>query len=109
MLEAVCANGMAVLLRDAGLTLEREVKYDVFLQGQVIGRYRADMVIGSRVIVELKVAARLVERDTAQLLNYLRISRLDVGMLLNFGPRPEFKRLVAPGPSAVLLQTRRRR
>ena len=57
LLEAVYANEMAVLLEDAGLSVQREVRYDVLLRGRVIGRYRADMVVGSAVLVEVKVAS----------------------------------------------------
>ena len=109
LLEAVYANGMAVLLQDAGLRVDREVRYDVLLRGRVIGRYRADMVVGSNVLVEVKVASRLVERDAAQVLNYLRISELDVGIVLNFGARAEFKRVVATRVSDAAFQRRRKR
>ena len=109
LLEGLYANGLVVLLEEAGLTVEREVKFDVLLRGRVIGRYRADMVVDSRVIVEVKRAARLTKIDEAQLLNYLAISHLDVGLLLNFGTRPEFRRLVAPRTSGTALQRRRKR
>ena len=109
LLEAVYANGMLVLLKDAGLAIEREVRFDVLLRGRVIGRYRADMVVDSRVIVEVKTAARLTRYNEAQLLNYLTIAGLDVGLLLNFGPRPEFRRLVAQrGAPDALSRIRRR-
>ena len=60
--------------------------------GQVVGAYYADLVVGDLVIVELKAAAMLDSASEAQLLNYLRASDIEVGLLLNFGARPEFKR-----------------
>ncbi len=57
-------------------------------------RFRADFVVDDRVVVEIKARSCLLQGHWAQLINYLRVSRLQVGLLLNFGPRPEFKRIV---------------
>jgi hypothetical protein len=59
----------------------------------VIGSFRIELVVGSRVAVEIKAAKTLDPAHEAQLLNYLRATDLEVGLLLNFGARPEFKRL----------------
>lgn len=109
LLETIYANGMALLLADAGFKVQREVRYDVLLRGRVIGRYRADLVVNSCVLVETKVASRLIERDVAQALNYLRISGIEVGLVLNFGARAEFKRVVATQAPDRTIQRRRKR
>ena len=100
---------MALLLEDAGFEVQREVRYDVLLRGRVIGRYRADLVVNSCVLIETKVASRLIERDVAQALNYLRISGIEVGLVLNFGARAEFKRVAATQAPDRTIQRRRKR
>ena len=64
----------------------------VFYEGEVIGEYYADILVDNKVIVEIKAAKRLVEENEAQLLNYLKATDIEVGLLLNFGTKPEFKR-----------------
>ena len=59
-----------------------------------IGSYFADIMVEEKVIVELKVASELLEDDTNQLLNYLKGTEMEVGLLLNFGKTPEFRRKV---------------
>jgi GxxExxY protein len=66
----------------------------VFYQGHQIGSYVADLVIDDKVIVELKACAQLAPEHEVQLLNYLRATQMEVGMLLNFGTEPQFKRKV---------------
>jgi len=63
-------------------------------RGQPVGRYRADMIVDSLVIVEVKAAKIIDQTHSAQLHNYLRVSGLQVGLLLNFGRTPDFKRVV---------------
>ena len=64
----------------------------VLYEGEVIGEYYADILVDNRVIVEIKAAKRLVEENEGQLLNYLKATDIEVGLLLNFGTKPEFKR-----------------
>ena len=94
-LEAVYSNGLAVLLRDAGHRVDREVKFKIEFQGKIIGRYRADLIVDDKVIVEVKCARALDPTHSAQLLNYLRASGLEVGLVLNFGHSAEIKRVVS--------------
>ena len=63
-----------------------------FFDGEVIGEYFADLVVNDLIIVELKAAKDLAEEHEAQLLNYLKASEYEVGLLFNFGPRPKFSR-----------------
>jgi GxxExxY protein len=64
----------------------------VFYEGEVIGEYYADILVDNKVIIEIKAAKRLVEENEAQLLNYLKATDIEVGLLLNFGTEPEVKR-----------------
>ena len=93
-LEAVYVNALAVLLKRAGLGVEREVPFEILFHGCNIGSYRADFVVEGRVIVEIKAGRCILPQHTAQLINYLKASRLQVGMLLNFGEEAQFKRVV---------------
>jgi GxxExxY protein len=91
-LEKVYENALAMELRHIGLKVEQQVKIDVFYEGEIIGEYFADLLIEDVVIVELKAARTLLSEHEAQLLNYLRATPYEVGLLLNFGPKAEFRR-----------------
>lgn len=93
-LESVYANSLAVMLRRAGLRVEREVPFEMRFEGVSVGLYKADLVVESAIVVETKAARAIDERHRAQPLNYLRVSGLEVGLLLNFSHKAEFKRLV---------------
>jgi len=94
-LESVYAKALELELVARGLHVAREVLTDVKFKGQVIGVFRADMLVESRVVLELKAGRKHDGADVAQLLNYLRSTDLELGLLLHFGPRPSFKRLIA--------------
>lgn len=66
----------------------------VYFQNQVVGEYFADLIVNEVVVIELKAVSRLLDEHEAQLLNYLRATPYEVGLLLNFGPKPDFKRKV---------------
>ena len=93
-LEAVYVEALTLALREARLSVEREVALKVSFRGNIVGRFRADLVVNDAVIVEAKAFPRLQSAHEAQLLNYLRATVLEVGLLFNFGPRPQFRRLV---------------
>ncbi|HEY4649018.1 MAG TPA: GxxExxY protein [Gemmatimonadales bacterium] len=93
-LESVYVEAMTVALRQSGLRLEREMPLDVRFRNRIIGRFRADLVVAGTVLVEVKACAHLQSIHQAQVLNYLRATMLEVGLLLNFGPRAQFKRLL---------------
>lgn len=93
-LEAVYQNALAVTLRKRGHQVEARQPVDVFLEGVAVGNYFADLIIDRLVIIELKTAESLCEANEAQLLNYLRATDIEVGLLLNFGPKPQVKRKV---------------
>jgi len=85
---------MALALRESGLDARQQAPITVHFRGQIVGDFRADLLVDNAVIVELKAAKAMESAYEAQLLNYLRATDIEVGMLINFGPKPEFKRLV---------------
>jgi GxxExxY protein len=93
-LESVCEGAMMIALEQAGLRAERQVPISIWFRGQNIGVFFADIVVEGLVILELKCARNIDPAHEAQLLNYLRATTVEVGLLLNFGLRPEFKRLI---------------
>ena len=93
-LESVYANALAVELRKRGLRVDRNVAFEVYYRDTLVGRYVADFVVESKVIVEIKAARTIHTSHRDQVLNYLQASKLEVGLVLNFGPSPQFKRVV---------------
>ena len=93
-LESVCEAAMEIGLTDAGLTVRRQVPIKVWFRGRQVGIFYADLWVEGVVMLELKSARAIDAAHEAQLLNYLRATTVEVGLLLNFGLRPEFKRLV---------------
>ena len=81
-------------LQNKGLTVEAEVPVSVYFRGKNVGDFRADLVVNGCVLLELKTAENIAMAHEAQLLNYLKATTLEVGLLLNFGPRPQVRRLV---------------
>lgn len=92
-LESVYHRALVIGLRDAGLEAEPEAKLPVSFRGQTVGEFEADVFVERKVILELKAADDFCSAHEAQLLNYLKASPAEVGLLLNFGPRPRIKRL----------------
>jgi len=95
-LESVYQKALANTLERTGTRVRREVPITVEFEGVAVGDFRADLVIEERVIVEIKAVDQLGPVHEAQLLNYLRASGLDIGLLLNFGPKATCRRLVNP-------------
>jgi GxxExxY protein len=79
-------------LQRTGLKVEQQVKIVVYYDGFIVGEFYADLVVEDKVIVELKAIKQLTDADEAQLLNYLRATPYEVGLVLNFGPKPDFRR-----------------
>lgn len=92
--EGVYARSLVVELQLRGLAVAREVESIIHYKGVEVGVYRADLVVERKVLVEVKAHEALGKADERQVLNYLRATRIAVGLLLNFGPRPSFRRLV---------------
>jgi len=91
-LEKVYANALKLELERRGLKVQQEFPIVVKYLGQTVGEYYADLVVNDLVIVEIKATRTLLQEHEAQLLNYLKATPYEVGLLLNFGPKPEQKR-----------------
>jgi len=91
-LEKIYENAMMIEFRREGIPAVPQSPIKVFYEGELIGEYYADILVDNKVIVEIKAAKRLTEENEAQLLNYLKATDIEVGLLLNFGTKPELKR-----------------
>jgi len=96
--EQVLCRALAIVLRAAGLSVLEEAQLDVWFRGQCIGEFRADLIVNRTILIEVKGMAEIKSHAEAQLLNYLKGSRRRVGLLLNFGHHPRFKRMVIGNP-----------
>jgi GxxExxY protein len=93
-LEKVYENALALELRGRGLQVQQQAIIKVYYRETEVGEYFADLLVNDKVIVELKAIERLADQHLAQLVNYLKVTEVDVGLLLNFGPKPEVKRKI---------------
>ena len=93
-LESVYENALYIVLTGYGLCVERQQDISVFFRGKVIGNFKADLIVNKKIILELKAVRILAPAHEAQLINYLKATNIEVGLLLNFGRKPEFKRFV---------------
>jgi GxxExxY protein len=93
-LESVYEHALALALTQAGMRVERQVAVSVWFRSQQIGDFRADALVDGKVLLELKAARVIDQAHEKQLLNYLRATNIEVGLLLNFGVQPQFRRLV---------------
>ena len=98
-LENVYVGALILELRRRGHSVAREVLVPVFYDGVVVARYRMDLIVDDCVVVEVKSTEVLNPNDQRQVLNYLRATPLEVGLLLHFGPRPKVHRVAAPNES----------
>jgi GxxExxY protein len=93
-LGSVYRDSMRLALTEARLNVEVEVLIPVHFKGHLVGNFKADLLVERRVLLELKSARVLDRSHEAQLLHYLRATDVEVGLLLNFGTRPQFRRLL---------------
>ena len=91
-LEKVYENAMLVELKKEGIPASPQFPIKVLYENEVVGEYFADILVNNQVVVEIKAAKTLGVESEAQVLNYLKATDLEVGLLLNFGPKPEIKR-----------------
>ena len=92
-LESVYQKSLALALESAGLNVCSRIDIPVWFRGHRVGSFEGDLLVEKCVLLELKAARALDSTHQAQLLNYLRATDVEVGLLLNFGPKPEFKRV----------------
>jgi len=93
-LEKVYEKALLIEFKKSGLVCNSQVQIKVYYDSESVGSYFADIVINSCIIIEIKAAESLCEEHEAQLINYLKATDFEVGMLLNFGKIPQFKRKV---------------
>jgi GxxExxY protein len=97
-LESVYAKSLEIALNASGTKARRRIEIPVTFRGYGVGDFEADMLVEDCVLLELKSVRALDASHSAQLLNYLRATDIEVGLVLNFGPKPEFKRLLFDNP-----------
>jgi GxxExxY protein len=93
-LEKVYENAMLIELSQLGLNVQKQVPIKVYFKDIQVGEYYADIIVDEKVIIELKAAESLCEEHEFQLINYLKATEIEVGLLLNFGKRPRFSRKI---------------
>jgi GxxExxY protein len=91
-LEKVYENALRIELEKLGIRVEQQQPINVEYEGQVVGEYYADLWVDERVVIELKAVQALAREHEVQLVNYLTATKIDVGLLLNFGPSVQIKR-----------------
>ena len=96
-LEGVYQEALRIALVQAGMEVKAEIPVPVYFRGVVVGNYRADLVVNDCVLLELKAISSFDAAHDGQVLHYLRATRFEVGLLLNFGPRPQFRRFILEG------------
>jgi GxxExxY protein len=96
--EKVYESALEVLLTELGIIVERQRNICVYYHGKVVGEYKADMIVNGMVLLEIKSVEKLIDAHDAQLLNYLKATDLEVGLLLNFGRQAEFRRKIYDNP-----------
>ena len=92
-LESVYEKAFEIALTARGLDVRRQIQVPVWFRGQKVGDFVADVLVNQLVLLELKAARSLDSSHEAQILNYLRATEIEVGLLFNFGVKPEFRRL----------------
>lgn len=93
-LEKVYENAMIVELVEMGLNVEQQKKVDVYYKDNNVGHYLSDLIVENKVIIEVKAAENICPEHECQLINYLKASDKEVGVLLNFGKHPGVKRKI---------------
>jgi GxxExxY protein len=93
-LEKVYENALMIELSEMGFSCEKQKPLKVYYNDRIVGDYYADIIVNNCVIIELKAAENLIEEHELQLINYLKATNIEVGLLLNFGKTPTFKRKI---------------
>jgi GxxExxY protein len=93
-LESVYENALFMVLNSQDLLVERQKNISVLFRGHNIGDYKVDLLVEGKVVIELKATRSIDPAHEAQLINYLKATCLEVGLLLNFGRKPQFKRFI---------------
>lgn len=93
-LEKVYENALKIELEQFGLIVDRQKPIKVYYENQIVGEYFADLIVNNQIILELKAAESICEEHEFQLINYLKATEIEIGLLLNFGKKPEIRRKI---------------
>ena len=93
-LENVYQNALYFELKNNQLSVEAQKPIAVYYQNQLVGSYKADLIVDNTIILELKAVENLIEEHELQLINYLKATNIEIGLLLNFGKKPEIRRKI---------------
>jgi GxxExxY protein len=103
-LEKVYLNAMFIELKQMGLKVDKEKRILVYYFGNIVGDYNADLIVEDIIAVELKAIELLVNENELQLINYLKATNIEVGLLLNFGKKPQIKRKIFDNDKKPMLK-----
>ncbi|MCG6910645.1 MAG: GxxExxY protein [Deltaproteobacteria bacterium] len=103
-LEKVYQNAMSVELERSGLEVAKECATDVYYEDVLVGQYFADLIVEHKVILELKAVKTITNIHEVQLVNYLKATGIEVGLLINFGHSVEIKRKVMDRSNPIIYQ-----
>lgn len=93
-LEKVYENALVIELKSAGFKVLQQQNIKVFYENQVVGNYYADIIVNDLIILEIKASEGLRDENKVQLINYLKATNKEIGLLFNFGKKPDFKRAI---------------
>jgi GxxExxY protein len=96
--EKVYEVALEILLLELGMNVARQKDINVYYHGKIVGEYKADLIVNDVVLLELKSVDKLIDAHDAQLINYLKATEIEVGLLLNFGREAEFRRKIYDNP-----------
>jgi GxxExxY protein len=105
-LESVYENALCIALREKGFEVHQQIAVPVWFRGSKVGDFGADLLVNKLVLLELKSVRTVDSAHIAQLLNYLKATEIEIGLLLNFGPKPEFKRVAFGNERKQIVQRR---
>ena len=93
-LEKVYENALAIELRKNGLEVKCQYPISVLYESEIVGEYFADIIVNNIVVIELKASKEIVEDNEFQLINYLKATNIELGLLMNFGKEAEYRRKI---------------
>ncbi|RAR49096.1 GxxExxY protein [Flavobacterium lacus] len=93
-LEKVYENALSIELKTKGFNCKRQNPITVFYEDEIVGEYFADLIVNDEIIIELKACETLIKEHEIQVINYLKATKIEVALLLNFGKTPEIKRKI---------------
>ena len=104
-LEKVYENSLKLELEKHGLSVEKQKPIKVYYENKEVGEYFADLIVENKIIIEIKAAESLCKEHELQIINYLKATEIEIGLLLNFGKKPEIKRKIFSNNSTHKIHT----